>query len=106
MADSNKYRRGTGTKYKDSALSEGQVREWLGRINRRGERKCIAMVKKADEDEEVCGEKFMSAGPHNRVCPKCKSKQENKYKNKITRESLEYRAFSQPEHITNSYRGE
>ena len=43
--DSNKYRRGTGTKYKDSSLSKEKSREFLGRINRRGQRKCIAMVK-------------------------------------------------------------
>ena len=60
--DSNKYRRGTGVKYKNSSLSEGESMEFLGRINKRGERKCIAID---------CGKTFMSKGYHNRKCPKC-----------------------------------
>lgn len=105
--DSNKYRR--GTKYKDRSLSEEKSIEFLNRINRRGERKCIAMVKSnvgTEEEWIVCGKKFMSEGAHNRICPNCKSKAENKYNNKKSRELIEYSTYSQPEHRTLEYRGE
>ncbi len=79
--DSNKYRRGTGVKYKNSSLSEGESLEFLGRINKRGERKCVAIVKRTvirdsviSTEEDVCGRKFMSEGYHNRKCPKCSTR--------------------------------
>lgn len=95
MTDSNKYRKGTETKYKDSALRVKDVRSFLLKYNKIGIRHC-----------NLCTKKFKSEGAHNQVCPKCKGKQENKYKNKKTRELIEYKTCNQPQHITTAYRGE
>lgn len=111
--DSNKYRRGTGTKYRDSSLSKEKSKEFLSKINRMGERKCIAMIKKNViidsvifiNEDVVCGKVFFSEGPHNRKCPECKAKQENKDNNKKTRDLLEYKTH-QESHLTKAYRGE
>lgn len=81
--DSNKYRRGTGIKYKNSSLSEEKSREFLNRINKRGERSCL-----------MCGKRFMSQGAHNRRCPKCAGKFEYAERMNKTRDPIVYRARS------------
>ncbi len=84
--DSNKYRRGTGTKYKNSSLSEGESLEFLGKINKRGERKCIAVN---------CGQTFMSEGYHNRKCPKCSTREAYARRMNMSREEpLVYRTHA------------
>lgn len=83
--DSNKYRRGTGVKYKNSSLSVGESMEFLGRINKRGERKCISLT---------CGQMFMSEGYHNRKCPKCSHREEYLKRMNILREPLVYRTHA------------
>lgn len=66
---SNPYRRGPGTKHKDSSsLSAKAVKLFLCRINKPGIRNC-----------NMCNKPFSSEGAHNRVCKKCKGKPENKY---------------------------
>ncbi len=99
MADSNKYRRGTGTRYKNSSLTVGEAMEFLGRINRRAERKCIAIVKRTvirdsviSTEEDVCGRKFMSEGYHNRKCPKCSTRE--KYARRMREEPVVYRTHA------------
>ena len=84
--DSNKYRRGTGIKYKNSSLSEGESLEFLGKINKRGERKCIAVN---------CGQTFMSEGYHNRKCPKCSTREAYARRMNMSREEpLVYRTHA------------
>lgn len=95
MADSNKYRWGTGTKYKNSALSVKEVTAFLSKYNKLGERTC-----------RLCAKKFNSEGAHNRTCDKCKGKQENKYQNKKTRELIEYKAHFLSGKIATAFRGE
>ena len=99
--DSNKYRRGTGVKYKNSCLSEGESIEFLGRINRRAERNCIAIVKRTvirdsviSDEEDVCGRKFMSEGYHNRKCPKCSSREEYLGRKNVLQEPIVYRTHA------------
>ena len=102
MADSNKYRRGTGIKYKNSSLSVGESMEFLGSINKRGERKCIAIVKRTvirdsviSTEEDVCGRKFMSEGYHNRKCPKCSTREAYARRMNMSREEpLVYRTHA------------
>ena len=79
--DSNKYRRGTGTEYKNSSLTVGESLEFLGRINSRVERNCIALD---------CGDAFMSEGYHNRKCPKCSTRMNKSSE----REPLVYRTHA------------
>lgn len=81
--DSNKYRRGTGTKYKNSALSEGESLEFLRRINKHNERSCL-----------MCGKRFISQGSHNRRCTKCTIKLEYAERMGKSREPLVYRAHA------------
>jgi len=81
--DSNKYRRGTGTKYKNSSLNVGESLEFLGRINKRGERKCL-----------MCAKNFISPGAHIHKCPKCKLKESFTEKTGHIREPLIYRTHA------------
>ena len=81
--DSNQYRRGTGVKYKNSSLSVGESIEFLGRINRRAERKCIK-----------CGCRFLSEGYHNRKCPKCSAREEYLERKNALQEPIVYRTHA------------
>lgn len=69
--------------HQNSSLSEGESLEFLGRINKRGERSCF-----------MCGKRFMSQGAHNRRCPKCTIKLEYAERMSKTREPIVYRARS------------
>lgn len=81
--DSNKYRRGKGTKYKNSSLTVAESIEFLARINKRSERSCL-----------ICGKRFTSHGAHNRRCPKCTIKFEYAERMSKTREPLVYRTHA------------
>ena len=85
MVDSNKYRRGTGIKYKNSSLTVKESIEFLGRINKRCERNCIA---------PNCGQTFMSEGFHNRKCPKCSHREEYLKRMNVLREPVVYRTHA------------
>lgn len=69
--------------HQNSALSEGESIEFLGRINKRGERSCL-----------MCGKRFVSQGSHNRRCPKCTIKLEYSERMSKSREPVVYRARS------------
>lgn len=69
--------------HQNSALSEGESIEFLGRINGRGERSCL-----------MCGKRFISQGSHNRRCPKCTIKLEYAERMTKTREPVMYRTHA------------
>lgn len=66
-----------------AVLSDGESKEFLGRINHKGERSCL-----------MCGKKFASNGYHNRRCPKCNIKLEYAMRMNITREPIVYRTHA------------
>lgn len=77
---------------KSMALSVGESMEFMGRINKQGERSCL-----------MCGVKFQSKGYHNRRCPKCDVKIEYAERMNVTREPIVYRTHTSGVRSTNNF---